>query len=216
MTGPILVVGAGGHAKVVIELLRAGGGHVAGLLDADPTPREVLGAPVLGDDARLADLRAQGLRHIFVALGDNNLRLRLGRQAQGLDYEVLNAISPDAMISPSAEIGLGVAIMAGAVINAQTLIADFAIINTGARVDHDCILGEACHIAPGTTLAGGVQVGSRAFLGAGCTVIPRTCIGEAALIGAGACVTFDIPSHTLAFGVPARVARALAAPEATP
>lgn len=209
MIGPILVLGAGGHAKVVIELLRASGQEIAGLIDADATPRLVLGAPVLGDDARLEALRRDGIAHAFVALGNNALRLKIARRLQVLGYNLVNAISPAAVLSPSMTIGQGVAVMAGAIINAQARIDDLAIVNTGARIDHDCILGEASHIAPGCTLAGGVVIGPLAFLGVGCSAIPQVRVGEAAVIGAGACITSDILPRTLAMGVPARSVRSL-------
>ncbi|WP_293682733.1 acetyltransferase [uncultured Phenylobacterium sp.] len=215
MTDDILVLGAGGHAKVVIELLRAGGQVVGGLIDADPTPRQVLGVPVIGDDQRLEALREGGYQFAFVALGDNLLRRRMGRHVQALGYQLVNAISPAAVLSPSAGLGVGIAVMAGVVINAEARIEDLAIVNTGARIDHDCVLGEACHVAPGGVLAGEVHIGPLAFLGAGCSVIPRVRVGASAVVGAGACVTADIPSHTLALGVPARVARARPAPEAS-
>ena len=208
MSDPVLILGAGGHAKVVIELLRASGQAVAGLIDVDATPREVLGVPVIGDDDNLEGLRRSGLELAFVALGDNALRYRLGRRLATFDFRLVNAISPAAIVSPSAQIGVGVAMMGGVVVNADTRIADLAIVNTGARIDHDCVLGEACHIAPGAVLTGDVHVDRLAFLGAACSVIPGMRIGESAVVGAGACVTSHIPSHTLAIGVPARVVRA--------
>lgn len=208
MSDAILVLGAGGHAKVVIELLRAGGQAVAGLIDADATPREVLGVPVIGNDESLEGLRRSGLQLAFVALGDNVLRYRLGQRLAAFGYHLVNAISPAATVSPSARIGVGVAMMGGVVVNADVQIGDLAIVNTGARIDHDCVLGEACHVAPGAVLTGDVHVDRLAFLGAACCVIPGMRIGESALVGAGACVTSHIPSHTLAIGVPARVVRA--------
>lgn len=202
---PVVVLGAGGHAKVVIELLRASGHEVFGVLDADPTPRTVVGAHVIGDDSKLGDLKAQGVTRAFIAIGDNGLRLRLGRKAQRAGFELVNAISPVARVSPSARLGVGIAIMAGAVINAETDLGDLAIINTGAVIDHDGIIGEAAHIAPGCALAGDVTVGQRAFLGVGTSVIPGRRIGDDVVVGAGACVVHDIPAGALAMGVPARV-----------
>lgn len=204
-SGRVIVLGAGGHAKVVIELLRASGHEVFGVLDADPTPRTVVGARVIGDDSRLESLKADGVAAAFIAIGDNGLRLRLGRKAQTAGFELVNAISPAARVSPSARLGAGVAVMAGAVINAETDVRDLAIINTGAVVDHDGLICEAAHIAPGCALAGDVTVGQRAFLGVGTSVIPGRRIGDDAVIGAGACVVHDIPAGALAMGVPARV-----------
>jgi UDP-perosamine 4-acetyltransferase len=210
VTAPVVVLGAGGHAKVVIELIRAEGGYdVVALLDADTTPRQVLGVPVVGDDAALERLRGEGIAHAFVALGGNALRVKVAAAARKLGYELINAVSPSAVISPTARLGAGVAVMAGAVVNAESRLDDLAILNTRASVDHDCVLGEACHVAPGSALAGGVTVGREAFLGAGTVVIPGIRIGEGAVIGAGACIVKDIPPRVLALGTPARVVRSI-------
>ena len=203
---PVVVVGAGGHAKVVIELIRAEGRYeVAALLDADATPRRVLGVEVVGDDDALPRLRAEGLARAFIALGGNALRLKVAGRARDLGFDLVNAISPAAVISPTARIGAGVAVMAGAVVNAEARIGDLAIVNTNASIDHDCVLGEACHVAPGCALAGGVTVGRLAFLGIGTVAIPGVRIGDGAELGAGACVVKDIRAGMRALGVPARM-----------
>lgn len=199
----VVVIGAGGHAKVIIELLRSSGITIAGLTDADSTPRNVLGVPVLGDDGILPMLLSQGVRNAFVALGDNSLRLDIGAGLQALGFHLVNAISPRATISPSARLGCGIAVMAGAVINAEAQIGDLAIINTGAGIDHETILGAACHIGPGAAIAGGVRIGSCALLGVGSSVAPGRMVGDGAIIGAGACVIHDINPHVTAVGVPA-------------
>lgn len=203
--GGVVIVGGGGHAKVVIESLRASGHAVAAIVDADPTPREVLGVPVVGDDLQLSDLRGQGLSALFVAIGDNQLRQTLGRRARGLGFSLVNAVHPSAVISPSARIGEGVAVMAGAVINAGSHVGDLAIVNTGAVVDHDCRLGAACHLGPASALAGGVTVGDRTFLGVGARVIPGVTIGADSIVGAGGVVVRDLPDAVLAIGVPAQI-----------
>ena len=147
---PVVVVGAGGHAKVIIELIQAQGCYrVVGLIDADPTPRSVLGVPVIGVDRDLTRLRGSGVNKAFVALGDNRRRLAIGRDLEHIGFEIINAISRAAVISPSAQLGQGVAIMAGAVVNAATTIGDFAIVNTGALIDHDATIAEGAHIGPG-------------------------------------------------------------------
>lgn len=205
MTPGVVIIGGGGHAKVVIESLRAGGETVAAIVDADPTPRAVLGVPVIGDDLALADLRGQGLSKLFVAIGDNRLREKLGRKARELGFTLVNAIHPSAMISPTARLGEGVAVMAGVAINADSRIGDLAIINTGAIVDHDCDLGAACHVGPAAALAGGVTLGERAFLGVGARAIPGVTIGADAIVGAGGVVARDLPDAVVAVGVPARI-----------
>ncbi len=205
MSTGVVILGGGGHAKVVIESLRASGETVVAIVDADPTPRAVLGVPVVGDDLALADLRGQGLAKLFVAIGDNRLREKLGRKAREQGFALVNAIHPSAVISPTARIGEGVAVMAGVAINADSVIGDLAIINTGAVVDHDCRLGAACHLGPASALAGGVIVGERSFLGVGARVIPGVSIGADAIVGAGGVVVRDLPDGVLAVGVPAKI-----------
>lgn len=203
--GGVVIIGGGGHAKVVIESLRACGEPVAAIVDADPTPRQVLGVPVVGDDLALPGLRAQGLSRLFVAIGDNRLRQKLGRKAREQGFSLVNAIHPSAIVSPSARLGEGVALMAGVAINAESRIDDLAILNTGAVVDHDCRLAEACHLGPASALAGGVTVGERAFLGVGARAIPGVSIGADTIVGAGGVVVRDLPDAVLAIGVPAKI-----------
>lgn len=204
MTQEIIVVGAGGHAKVCIELLRAMDERVAYCVGGNDSDERCLDVPVLKGDDNLDRLSREGYRRVFIAIGSNRLRDRLAALALSLGYTLVNAVSPRASISPSAKIGSGVAIMAGAVINADANIGDLAIINTGATIDHDCRIGRAAHIAPQSALAGNVVVGDYAFLGIGTKVIPEVVIGEQAVIGAGGVVVGDISPRVTAVGVPAK------------
>jgi UDP-perosamine 4-acetyltransferase len=165
----------------------------------------LLDVPVIGTDADLARLRAAGIDKAFVAIGDNNTRLTIGQRLEQLGFEIVNAISPAAVVSPSARLGHGIAIMAGAIINAASNIGNYAVINTRASIDHDGSIGAGAHIAPGVTLAGNVTIGRAAFLGVGTNVIPAISIGECAILGAGSCVVRNIPAHALARGVPAEI-----------
>lgn len=201
----IIVVGAGGHAKVCIELLQAMGEQVAYCVGEADSQDQCVGIPVLKGDDNLPRLRDAGYSRLFVAIGSNHLRERLASFAVEQGYQLVNAISPQSIISPSAQLGAGIAIMAGAIINAETVIADLGIINTGATVDHDCQIGKAVHIGPQCALAGNVAVGRQSFLGIGCKVIPEISIGENALIGAGGVVISDVNSGATAVGVPAHV-----------
>jgi UDP-perosamine 4-acetyltransferase len=204
MKSAIVVIGAGGHAKVCIELLRAMGEQVDFCVGAPGSPPSCIGVTVLYGDDHLASLFADGYHRIFVALGANRLRATLALVATELGYELVNAVSPHAVVSPSARLGSGIAIMAGTVINAEAGIGDLAIINTGASIDHDCVIGAGAHIAPQSALAGNVHVGAASFLGVGCKVLPDLRIGDHATIGAGAVVISDIADGATAVGVPAR------------
>jgi UDP-perosamine 4-acetyltransferase len=210
---PVVIVGSGGHAKVVIELVRAERKYqVRGCTGLGETGFVLGDVPILGTDSLLTTVLAQGVRKAFVAIGDNRLRLRLLAQVSEMGFELINAVSPNAVISPSAVLGRGIAIMAGAIINASAQIGDGAIINTNASVDHDCCIGSGAHIGPGSALAGNVEVGRESFLGAGTCVVPGVRIGNRAIIGAGSVVVRDIPDEVTAMGVPARITSGIETP----
>lgn len=162
---------------------------------------------MLGADALLPELRAQGVAHAFCALGWNALRERVGRKLidQGFDLPVVRG--PGANLSPSARVGAGTILMPGATVNVETEIGDLVIINSNASVDHDGVIGRAAHIGPGAALAGEVTVGERSFVATGSSVIPRARIGADVVVGAGSVVVGDIPDRVIAYGNPARVRR---------
>jgi sugar O-acyltransferase (sialic acid O-acetyltransferase NeuD family) len=201
----IFVVGAGGHAKVVAEILQARGDAIHGFLDDNPDVWGAtrVGLPVLGSLDSLAERDPAG---IIIGVGSNQSRNelaeRLERSFPGL---LVNAVHPSAVVSPSAALGRGVVVAAGAVINADTVIGDHVIINTGATVDHDCVVESFAHVAPGANVAGGVRIGEGSLIGVGACVIPNTVIGEWSVVGAGAAVVDDVPSRCTVAGVPARI-----------
>ncbi|MBA2653381.1 MAG: acetyltransferase [Tatlockia sp.] len=201
----IIVVGAGGHAKVCIELLQASGEQVDYCIGDKDSLDLCLGIAVLKDDSYLKPLHEEGYSKLFVAIGSNRLRDKLAKLAIEHGYQLVNAISPQAIISPSASLETGIAIMAGAVINAEAKISALVIINTGATIDHDCQIGKAVHIAPQCALAGNVVVGSHSFLGIGSKVIPDLEIGENVTVGAGSLIISNIECGATVVGVPARI-----------
>lgn len=201
----VVVIGAGGHAKVAIEALRFSGWNVIGCTDRVATCHKVVGAPVLGDDDKLQEIRRSGIVHAFPALGSNSLREKKSTELKSMGFKLVSCAGPNAVISPSAIIGDGVAIFAGAIINANAQVGDYTIINTNASVDHDCLVGIAAHIAPRSCLAGCVEVGDRSFLGVGTSVIPDVVIGKDCIIGAGSVVIRNIADNVVAMGVPAKI-----------
>jgi UDP-perosamine 4-acetyltransferase len=200
----VLIIGAGGHAKVVIDVLRSANWSPYGLLDPHPHRPTVLEVPVLGSDEVAATLFEQGIRNAIVAIGENALRHRLGRALQDIGYSVVTAIHATATISPSATLGVGVVVMPHAVVNAEVRVGDFAIINTGAVIEHDCVLGEAVHIAPRAVLGGKVTIGDEVLFGVGAIARPLSRIGANAIVGAGAVVIGTILQNETVVGIPAR------------
>ena len=206
----VIGLGAGGHAKVVIEILRAQNDiELVGLLDASPLlkGKNVLGVPVLGPDESLLELVKQGIGHFFVGLaGARNTapRRREYDFAAGLGMQAVHAIHSSATISESARFGPGVTIMAGAIVNAEASLGADVIVNSGAIVEHDCSIGDHVHIATGARLTGGVRVDAMAHIGAGAVVRQMITIGPGAVVGAGAVVIRDVAPDTVVAGVPAR------------
>jgi len=206
----VIGLGAGGHAKVVVETLRLTGGYeFAGLLD----PKKelwgsgIMGVSVLGGDSLLPELYGRGVRHAFIGLGgtgDNRPRQRLYEHALSQGFQLVQVVHPQAVVSPSALLGDGITIMAGAIINAEAHIGFNVIVNTGAIVEHDCMIGNHVHVATGVKLASTVRVAEGAHIGVGASVRQGICIGEWAVIGAGAVVVKDVEPWTVVAGVPAR------------
>jgi UDP-perosamine 4-acetyltransferase len=205
----VVGIGAGGHAKVVIDILRLMGGYeIVGLLDADKElwGSDVLGVHVLGDDSLLSQLYGQGIHDAFIGVGtvgDTQPRVRLYESARKQGFRIVRAIHPSAVIAKSVEIGHGSTIMAGAIINPDARLGDNVIVNTGVIVEHDCVIGDHAHIATGAVLAGTVTVGRGAHVGAGATVRQGVSIGEGAIVGAGAVVVRDVLAGATVVGVPA-------------
>ncbi|MCM1153186.1 MAG: acetyltransferase [Muribaculum sp.] len=184
----IKILGAGGHALVVAEIIRAMGLKCAGFLGRGECRREVQGVtlPELVDSP------------LFIAIGDNSRRRLIAENLQAI-YPVL--ISPRAYISPSSLIGEGSVIMPMAAIETGAQIGRHCIVNTSAVVDHECRLADYVHISPGAVLCGNVFVGQGAWIGAGAVVLPGISIGADAIVGAGSTVLRDVPPSTTAVGV---------------
>jgi sugar O-acyltransferase (sialic acid O-acetyltransferase NeuD family) len=201
---PLLLIGAGGHGRAVLDTLRdAGWPEPAGVLDDNPASAGLPGIPLLGTLAMAEALRRQGLAAAHVALGDNARRRALGEWLRSLGYALPEIRHPSAVIARSAHIGQGVVALPRVVVGAAATVGDHAILNTGCIVEHDCHLGEAVHIAPAATLGGGVRVGEEALVGLGASVKPGAAIGARAVVGVGAAVVKDVAEGSRVGGVPA-------------
>lgn len=204
----VVIIGAGGHGRVVLDILRvAGRVRVVGFLDADGglAGTRVDDVEVLGPVNLLPRLKQdRRARAAIVAIGDNRVRRRYLDKILAAGLEPLNAVHPAAIVSPRATVGMNVVICAGAIVAADATIGDSVIVNTGAQVDHECVVEAGAHLAPGAILAGRVQVGADAFVGLGARVIQCLMVGAGALVAAGAVVVRDVEPNARVAGVPAR------------
>ena len=203
MKRSLLVLGCGGHGRVVADAAIESGYDEVAFLD-DAAPMQHRSVRVLGRFAAMADF-ASAWSAAIAAVGNSDLRLKLFQDLRQLGFETPNIVHPSAIVSRGAFLGNGVFVAAGAIINTGARIDDAVIVNTGARIDHDCEIGAGSHIAPGVTLSGSVVVGRQSWLGTGCSVRQGVRIGEGVMVGVGAAVVSDLADCLTYAGVPARV-----------
>lgn len=208
-----VIIGCGGHGRVVLDILLAAGEHeVVGFLDANAKThgRRVDGRVVFGDMSVVESLRRDhSVEAAIVAVGDNGVRRNYAEACESAGLKLINAVHPSANIAHNASLGRNVVVAAGALVCAHCQIGDSAILNTGCIVDHETMIGTAAHICPGARLAGRVTVEAGAFVGIGATVVQSLRIGCEAVIGAGAVVIHHVEAMTTVVGVPARPVRAI-------
>lgn len=204
----LLILGAGGHGKVVADTAyeRGNWGEIAFLDDRYPALQSLLSWPVVG---KISD--AENFLQIYtdmaIAIGDNFLRIELVERFMSKGFCLPTIIHPTAFLSKSVIIGNGSVIFAQAAINAGSQLGVGCIVNTAATIDHDCILGEGVHISPGANLAGNVRVGNLSWLGMGSSVIQQIRIGNRVVVGAGTVITKDIPDDVTVVGIPGKVVK---------
>ncbi len=202
-----VVLGGGGHAKMVLETLsREGRYRPMGVTDLIHREGKLLGVPYLGTDAVLPDLRKKGTRYFVVGLAgvpDNRPRSALFRKGIKAGLTPVTTVHPSAVVAKSAKLGAGSVIFPRAVVNPDAVVGDNVIVNTGAVVEHDARIADHAHVCPGVVLCGGVEIGEGAFVGAGSVVIQGVRIGGWAVVGAGSIVRKDVPEGGRVAGVPA-------------
>ena len=204
----LIIWGAGGHAKVVLDVARAMGEFAEiVLLDDDVKKRGTLfcECPIAGDAEQLPFLAKRDYRLFVAAIGENRTRARCYQRAVAQGFTPVTLVHPAAVISPSAGIGRGTVIMPRAVVNANARVGENVIVNTAAVIEHDCVIGDHVHVSPGAIAAGGTRIGAYAQLGLSAVLLPGTEVGEGAMVGAGAVVLESVPPGVTAVGVPARI-----------
>lgn len=204
----IVIIGASGFGKEVLDILRHDpDNEVVGFIDKNEElfGSKINGVPVLGNDALLAKLSSEGVSSAVVAIGDFRVRRKLFDLASGYGYKLINVIHTSACISQSAELGRGIIIYGGVVINTNVHIGDNVLLNSGATIGHDTKVESDVNINPGVDIAGRVLIKRGAYIGISASIIENITIGEGSIVGAGAVVIRDVPDNVVATGVPAEV-----------
>ncbi len=207
MDKPLLILGAGGHAKVLIDALGQYGHKVLGITDPDPGlwGKTLMDVPILGNDDKILDYSPKEvlLVNALGSVGSIKARASLYETWKAKGYSFATVIHPKAILAPDVELAEGVQVLAGAIINAGTVIGHNTIVNTASVIEHDGMIGKHVHIA-GARIAGQVHIADYCHIGIGSTIIQNLTIGENCLIAAGAVVVTSCKAASLMMGVPAR------------
>jgi len=205
----IVLIGGGGHCKVVISILKKiNNFKIAGIVDNYKSESFISGIKIIGTNDDLKDIYKSCIHNALITVGsikDNTKRYRLFNMAREIGYKFPVIISPEAIVDGSVKIGEGTVVMPGSIINIDSFIGKNCIINTGTIIEHDCKIGDYCHIAPGVHISGAVNIGELSFIGIGATIIQGITIGKNVTIGAGSVVIKDVPGDVIAVGNPAKI-----------
>ncbi len=208
MIRPAIVIGAGGHAKVVIDTLLASSAEIIGATDSNPEKIDtrILGVPVIGTDEVILRYKPEQIYLVngMGSVGLPTIRTGIFNYFKNLGYSFITVMHPSAVVASEVILAEGAQIMAGAIIQPGCHIGLNSIINTGTSVDHDCFIGSHVHLAPRATLSGSVQIGDGVHIGTGAVLIQGVEIGKNSVVGAGAVVVKNVPENTKVIGVPAR------------
>lgn len=205
----VLLIGAGGHAKNVIECIDKEKYSIIGILDKDEDHihESVNGIEIIGTDKNIQYYYDNGVDCAVIAIGHMGMpfvRDRIYRKLKEVGFDLINVQHPTGYISPSAELKDGIVIMPGVIVNAEARIGSNVILNTRSIIEHEVVVENNVHIAPGTVIAGAAIIGKNSFIGAGSTVIQGITIGRNVIIGAGSVIIRDVPDNTKVVGIPGR------------
>jgi sugar O-acyltransferase (sialic acid O-acetyltransferase NeuD family) len=203
----VIVYGASGHGKVIIDILELCQCSIEAVIDDDEEKwGKSISNHTIQSSTEILDAYQNTNDVCFtIAIGNNAIRKEKACYIKEKGYSFATVIHPSSIIAKDVSIGIGTVIMAGAVINSDSIIGEHVTINTGSTVDHDCHIGNFAHISPGVNLAGNVTIGAGSHICIGSTVIPGITIGDDVIVGAGASVIRDLPSSVTAVGVPAKI-----------
>lgn len=211
MVKKIVLIGAGGHCKVIIDIIRSKNEYgIIGITDKNNTGNKVLDIPIIGDDNMLNECLNSGVEYAFIAIGGiENIKIRnkILNMIKEIGFRIPVLVHDKAIVSTYATLGAGTCVMPGAIINAGTEIGDNCIINSGAVIEHDCLIGQNTHISPNVSIGGGVKIGEDTHIGIGSSIIQNITLGHNVTIGAGAVVIDNMGNNVVAVGIPAKVKR---------
>lgn len=206
MKEQIILIGAGGHCKIMIESLERNKYEIYGILDEFAEKGTlVCGIPVIGTDQDAADIFRQGIHNAIISIvGDLKIRRQILTFYKSIGFHFPSVIHQTCCISDSAQLGEGVTLLANSCINSEAKIADYVTVNTGAIIEHEVIIDENSHIAPGAILLGASKVGRDTMIGAGSVILQQRVIGNHCIVGAGSVVLNNIDNGKTVYGNPAR------------
>jgi UDP-perosamine 4-acetyltransferase len=205
--GGLVVIGAGGHSKVCLDILQFMKIRPRLILGNHGSPANINGIPVKSGYESINKLTSRGFTSVLVAIGDNKLRQSIAQECTSNGLKLLSATSPHALISPSSSVGLGSVIQHGAVIDPSVEIGELSIINKNAVVGHDSKIGTSVHIAGQVVIGGGCKIGDRVLVGLGSIVLPNISIGSDIVVGAGSLVSRSLNTPGVYFGSPAQLVK---------
>ena len=206
-----VVLGAGGHAKIILDIMKLNHINICGLTDAVLTENDTcMGYPVLGTDDVLPELKEKGINKAVMGIGHvgaYQVRNKVYEFALSKGFDFPNMIHPEAVVADTVSMKQGIAVCAGAVVNPEVSIGNLCIINTLSIIEHEAHIGNGVHIAPHTTILGGACVGDNSFIGAGSIILQGVHVGRNCIIGAGSVVLKDIEDDCVVVGNPGRIIR---------
>lgn len=203
----VVLIGGGGHARVLISALAELEVDILGIVDPALVPGEKMsGVRILGDESALKQLLPKEVTLVNAVGSSSDLtsRREVYVRLRGKGFDFMKVVHPRAFVAADAKLGEAVQVMAGALIQSNVHIGENAIVNTGSVIEHDCRIGKHVHVASGAVIAGNVIIGDSVHVGCGATVIQGAKVGNESLIGAGGVVIRDVPSKSKVAGVPAR------------
>ena len=210
MTREVVFLGTKDHALFIMDVCPDAGVSVHGFLDDTlPAGETVWGRPVLGGFSLIEDVSLRDRFDFFVAMGTSAERLKWGRRLKEAGGQFCNIIHPSCVISPDAQIGVGVLADPFVVVHADATVGDFVVLDNHTTVAHHVVLADGVNLSPGARALGGASCGEAAFIGAGAVVLPRVHVGARSIVGAGAVVIKDVPEDVTVVGNPARVVRTI-------